>query len=142
MRAQPVLFLVLLLPTIGCALLSAGSEPSWVITDSETAFKHMFRPQRKGEKIVFIGQSTSPSHDFDVFSMNADGTGLQNLTNTPELLEGDPYWTKDGKIVYRSIPRNAAAGVFHDYYMMDEDGINKQEISGSLYESLKPVTRN
>lgn len=57
-------------------------------------------------KIVFVGEvnrgtPTNPQIDVDVFVVNPDGTGLQNLTNTPLVSENSALWTRqaDGLLV-------------------------------------------
>jgi Tol biopolymer transport system component len=53
----------------------------------------------------------------EIFVMNADGTGLTNLTNNPATDDG-PAWSPDGtKIAFRSNRR----GVY-DLYVMNADG--------------------
>ena len=44
---------------------------------------------RDGRQIVFSG-SSSQGTDNDIYIMNADGSGLQNLTNTPQQHDEDP----------------------------------------------------
>jgi dipeptidyl aminopeptidase/acylaminoacyl peptidase len=50
-------------------------------------------------KIVFVGEvnygtPSNPAIDIDVFVVNTDGTGLQNLTNTPSVSENSALWTR------------------------------------------------
>jgi TolB protein len=56
-----------------------------------------------GHAILFTatppGQPRSPAgwpYD-DVYAINADGSGLRNLTHTPEAGERDPAWSPDGQ---------------------------------------------
>jgi Tol biopolymer transport system component len=38
----------------------------------------------------------------ELFVVNADGSGLQNITNTPDVSEITPAWSSDGKkLVYQ-----------------------------------------
>ncbi len=37
------------------------------------------------------------THKRDIFTMNADGTDLRNITNTPNSSEQSPVWSPDGK---------------------------------------------
>jgi hypothetical protein len=34
--------------------------------------------------------------EYDIWVVNADGTGLTNLTNTPDIMELDPTWSPTG----------------------------------------------
>ena len=49
-----------------------------------------------GQRIVFesflYGEQYSDLWDLDIFVVNADGTGLRNLTNSPLLDQGVPAW--------------------------------------------------
>lgn len=55
-----------------------------------------------GKRIVFIsskdGVPPTPGYNtpFDVWMMNADGSGQQNLTRTPTIYETWPQWSPDG----------------------------------------------
>ncbi len=66
--------------------------------------------------IVFASDEASPGV-YDIFRVNADGTGRVNLTNTPGVSEVDPDWMPDGRIVYAS-----NAGGNYDIYLMNADG--------------------
>jgi Tol biopolymer transport system component len=49
----------------------------------------------------------SESGDWDLFVCRPDGSRRHNLTNTPELSEFAPQFSRDGrKLLYRRIPRN------------------------------------
>lgn len=68
-------------------------------------------------RIVF---SAGPSHDEDVYVVNADGSNLQQLTHQPGS-EFDPAWSPDGtQIVYR----DARSGYQNnsEIYVMNADG--------------------
>jgi len=49
-----------------------------------------------GTRIAFVRRSQTTS---DVFLMNANGSGLVNLTNTPAIPEVSPTWSPDGKMI-------------------------------------------
>ena len=54
-----------------------------------------------GRKIVFASDRTG---DFDLYTINVDGTGLQALTQTPDQDELEPAFSPDGqKIAYTAI---------------------------------------
>ncbi|HTD68815.1 MAG TPA: hypothetical protein VK647_00065, partial [Gemmatimonadales bacterium] len=55
--------------------------------------------------------------NYDIYTMNADGSGLVNLTNNP-MLDDAPAWSPDGtKIAFVS---NRSGD--HDLYVMNADG--------------------
>jgi Tol biopolymer transport system component len=45
-----------------------------------------------GRKIAFSRHTLLPSEQFDLYTVNADGSGLFQLTNTPDLQEGGGAW--------------------------------------------------
>ncbi len=62
--------------------------------------------------------------DFEVFIMNADGSGLTNLTNNV-VDDGNPAWSADGsKIIFR---RTVAANP--DIYVMNADGSGQTRLT-------------
>ena len=55
----------------------------------------MWAPQWSpdGRKILF---TTGRNGNFDVYEMNADGTGQRNLTADNDKSDGAPVWSMDG----------------------------------------------
>jgi Tol biopolymer transport system component len=45
-----------------------------------------------GQKIAFTRHSLLPTDHFDLYTVNADGSGLFQVTNTPDLQEGTSDW--------------------------------------------------
>jgi Tol biopolymer transport system component len=92
-----------------------------------------------GSKIAFVGYdhegSSSPGGgaNYDIYVMSADGTGLTNLTTSPEDAQsgdsqGSPHWSPDGStIAYSNFTRDrASSGV----YLMNTDGTDQHKIAG------------
>ena len=68
-----------------------------------------------GEKIIFVRQ---PVHgDSDLMVMNADGTGVVNLTDTNSKDEYAPTWSPDGGSVAFVMYRESTG--FSDIYILD-----------------------
>ncbi|MDA0206483.1 MAG: hypothetical protein O2795_14195, partial [Acidobacteria bacterium] len=66
------------------------------------------------QKILFESERDG---DLEIYSMNADGSGLMNLSNNP-LLDRLPQWSPDGtKIVFTS-----ARDGNGEIYVMNADG--------------------
>jgi Tol biopolymer transport system component len=57
--------------------------------------------------------------NFDIYTIRADGTGLTNLTNSPEQ-EDNPYWSPDGK----RIAFNRIINDQQQVFVMNADGSN------------------
>jgi TolB protein len=71
-----------------------------------------------GSRIVF-------EREGDIYVMNADGTGVTNLTNTPPPIDdGSPTWSPDGtRIAFASVRQNS------DIYVMNDDGTGEVQLT-------------
>jgi Tol biopolymer transport system component len=73
----------------------------------------------------------------DVWSANADGSGLRRLTSRrgPEF---DPSWSPDGsRIVYRDSRRGI--NVNDEIYVMNADGSHRRNLTHSLWNEWSPA---
>jgi WD40-like Beta Propeller Repeat len=107
----------------GCTWGSSGSTATQTTPPS--------RPPgavaRRAGRIVF---STTQ----DIYVVNGDGTGLQQLTTDPAQ-EFDPSWSPDGRqIAYRAQRPPAAS----DIYVMNADGSGQQRIASGLSPAWSP----
>ena len=67
--------------------------------DISTARKPDWFPD--GTKLAFMWHQKRPQDDGEIYTLNRDGTGLQELVNHPEKGVGAPLWDPDGKgLVY------------------------------------------
>jgi Tol biopolymer transport system component len=66
---------------------------------------------------------------WDIWVMNADGTGMTNLTNHPSF-DSEPTWSPDGSKIAFSSTRNGPA----ELYVMNADGSGVTQIT--FYNSL------
>ncbi len=72
-----------------------------------------------GRRIAFLSDRDG---DFDLYVMNADGTGQRNLTRKPGF-DSDPVWSPDGRrIAYVSKPDRKGATRGRGIYVMNADG--------------------
>ena len=88
-----------------------------------------------GEKIAFSAGADTPDGKYDpkspdeIFVMDADGSNIVNLTNSPAY-ERYPEWSPDGKkIAFEAAkrPEQVEGGI--DIYVMDADGSNVQQLT-------------
>ena len=70
----------------------SGRHTILAATDSLGAHKPWFSPD--GSRILFMCANTDPDGHYneDICVINADGTNLVNLTNTPDAFENWPSW--------------------------------------------------
>ena len=68
-----------------------------------------------GRWIAFVSDRDGSD---DVFVMRPDGSGIENLTRTPELEESHPSWTPDGRL---SFTRHGETGPI-ELWVVDADG--------------------
>ncbi|MDQ3783164.1 MAG: hypothetical protein M3349_09570 [Actinomycetota bacterium] len=66
---------------------------------------------------------------YDIWVVNADGTGLTNLTNTPDIGEFDPTWSPDGTRISFNRSDDFISG---DIWVMDADGSNQVNLTNSV----------
>ena len=90
-----------------------------------------------GEKILFTGwdRNTQSSNLWvtDVWVMNADGTGLTNLTQTLHVSEAAGSWSPDGERI-AFVKRSGDVGV----WAMDADGANQRQLTSNRSGDLLP----
>lgn len=77
-------------------------------------------------KIIFVGQE---SWDYDIYSVNVDGSELTNLTNNSSDVDLYPQWSPDGERIAYETHREG----YGDYRIavMDADGGNKVLLGSS-----------
>jgi TolB protein len=95
----------------GTPELSEG-DPAWSPDGQWIAFRIAFgRP---------TGQGIDGHADEGIYVMNADGSDVIRLTDTPEI-DGSPAWSPDGKRIAFSRAR-ARGGYSAEIYVMNADG--------------------
>jgi dipeptidyl aminopeptidase/acylaminoacyl peptidase len=100
----------------GEATLTNGRDPVW---------------SPDGSKIAFV-QLVPPGVNPEIFTINADGSGLTRVTDTRYSLEGEPAWSPDGtKIVYtRHDPPPHWTDCPHgELFVMNSDGSGQTQLT-------------
>ena len=82
--------------------------------------------------------------DYEIFAVNADGSGLMNVTNTPvrydgqPSFDGQPTWSPDGTQIAFSSDRDQDFGL--DIILMDADGSDQVNLTpSSNAHNLQPM---
>ena len=81
-----------------------------------------------GTRIAFVSHAGEP--DFGIYVMNADGSNIKKLTDSPGL-EGAPAWSPNGsKIAFtREVPAGEGqSGVLSKIFLMNADGSNQVQL--------------
>ena len=77
-----------------------------------------------GSRIAFSVTSGSPAINSDIWVMNADGSGLVNLTHAPQQENMEPSWSPDGKqLVFSALVGNTLG-----LSLMRADGSQKRPL--------------
>jgi dipeptidyl aminopeptidase/acylaminoacyl peptidase len=73
--------------------------------------------------------------DYDIYTMNKDGSDLQNLTDAfGPFDDSDPAWSPDGKRLSFSSTRADTGG--SDVFVMDENGANQVQLTDHAGENF------
>ena len=93
-----------------------------------------------GKRIIFAsdrGNAPEGPDQTDLWSMNADGTGLRRVTDTPDFSESDPAWSPNGQwIVYGGA--GASGGASSQIYISRPNGANRHAITHSAIANEQP----
>lgn len=88
-----------------------------------------------GRQIVFTRETFSQtfggprSDQIDVYAMNADGTGVRQLTSSTGVNEQEPSWSPDGRqIAYFKMPQQNPDGV-GEIWVMNTDGSGQRAVA-------------
>lgn len=95
-----------------------GSRPSW---------------SSDGTKIAF---DLHPGTVFDVYTVNADGTGFLNISNSENTHDTDPSWLSVNQKIAFASNRD---GVNLQIHIMDEDGANPIQVTANAQASYWPT---
>jgi hypothetical protein len=87
-----------------------------------------------GEKIIF-SMRKNIEDDYHIYEINADGTGLKQLTSAPGVADFDPLYLPDGSIIFSSTrePKYCMCNrhIMGNLFRMDADAANIHQIGKS-----------
>ena len=107
-----------------------GSNVRRIVDDPEYDVGPQWSPD--GRKIVFM---TGRNGNWDVYEMNADGTGQRNLTADYDKSDGGPVWSIDGNHIAFSRRIEGKEQIF----VMDSDGGNLKRVTHNSANNGSPA---
>jgi WD40 repeat protein len=116
-------------------VMNADGSGTHIVQDVKTFYSAFPAWSPDGKKILFASPRDG-AYD-DIFVMNADGSGVVNLTHSPGgVLNEDFDWSPDGtKIAFRT---NRDGGNT-EIYVMNADGSNPIDISQNVWDEFGPA---
>jgi Tol biopolymer transport system component len=97
---------------MGATGLSAGQPPVMLTNNAVYDTVPVWSPD--GQTIAFVRwlPRVDNSPNYEIFAMNADGTGKTNITKTPDASEDAPAYSPNGKRIAFSSNRDGRNGIW------------------------------
>ena len=111
-----------------CAVLVALAIPLWAPTPLFAAF-----PGENGK----IAYESTPDHDYEVSSVNPDGTGVTQLTMNTMLIDASAGYSADGKRITFNRSNPSTDNDF-DIFVMNADGTGQVQLTNGGGLDFRP----
>ena len=120
---------------IGIVLLTGRDTGAQLTpTSSEALTPQSTTPAQTGAGTLVVTRISEPDHNYDVYLVRSDGTGLRQLTAGPGN-EEHAYWSPDGtRIVYSAGGLGRSSGI----WVMNADGSGKRRLGDGANPSWSP----
>ena len=112
----------------------------WSISPDGTGLRTLLPADGTTRDLAWSPDSTTlafthgDGHDFEVFAINADGSGLGNLTENNGVHDRSPAWSPDGSAIAFSSNRDGNSGI----YTMNADGTDQTRITDTSADDQYP----
>ncbi|OGD54034.1 hypothetical protein A3K80_00260 [Candidatus Bathyarchaeota archaeon RBG_13_38_9] len=96
-------------------------------------------PGAKG-KIVYMGQDGDPTPDYEIYTMNPDGSNITKLTDD-DVYDANPAWSKNGSKIAFVSTRNIDGGNpegDEEIWIMNPDGTGKTQLTFNSANDREP----
>ena len=118
-----------------------NSEPNWAPTGRQLAFTRESAISSQTCNLITAKCTGGQSDDVDVWTMNADGSGLRRLTATPGVEESQASWSPDGRQIAYFRHRHDDADGVGEIWVMNADGSGKHAIARGWHPYWSSVQR-
>jgi hypothetical protein len=121
----------------------ADSEKTATLLDLPQGLIRDLEVSYDGARLLFAMRREAKDN-FHIFEMNADGSGLKQLTVRADAVDMDPAYLPDGRIVFSSTRDQKYCGcnqhIQANLFAMNADGTNIRQLGrNTLYESRPSV---
>jgi len=117
--------------------LIVKSKPFRGIRSYKFSFRIPPEPKFSPKGTIVFTTNRDGDRNWEIYAINVDGTGLCNLSRSPEGSDIDPVWSPDGKKILFVSDR--AGFLNQDIYVMDDDGSNQIRLTSDEAKDYDPV---
>ncbi len=106
-----------------------GSDPHQVF-QQEGVYPHQPLWSPDGARLLFEAETTPPAGNYDLYLVDADGSGSTDLTPSTDRAENSPVWSPDGRrIAFRATTELTVDTAEYPVYVIDPDGTHESRLT-------------